>query len=231
MPGAEDDKEGGQGGGAADDKSKNPPNQDGKEGQGGADDKDKDKPAFKTMEEALAEITKLRKENASRRTTNKTLEERVGASETVLGKLKQALGIEKEESPEEVAANLKAQNEALLLEKGIYQLAIEQQIPADQVEYFDFLFRKKLSGLSEGEELGDDGLAEIVSKVKTAGGSKKSSTGVDGGNNPPPSKGDDGVTLEAFVKMNLGEKSALYQKNPTLYERFMSEAKQKRLLN
>ncbi len=187
-----------------------------------------------TPEEYQAEIKRLRKENADRRTTNKTLDEQKKAAEDIMGKMKQALGItDDSSSPEEIAESLKAQNSVLELELGITQLAVQNQIPHDQMEYFSFLFKKRLDGLEEGEELGEEQLTEIIAKVKATGNGgepKKKASGIGSGGNPPPDGKGDAPTLESFVKMNTGEKSALYMKNPTLYNSLFAEANTKRML-
>src|SRR4051812_42510413 len=78
----------------------------------GEDDLEKLTPA-----ELAAEIKKLRKESGDRRVKNKALEEQKKTADDILGKLKQALGIEDEkQSPEEMAKSLKEQNSALGLE-------------------------------------------------------------------------------------------------------------------
>jgi hypothetical protein len=229
MPGANeepDDKTAG-GQGDQDDKDNG-----GGQGPGGKKDDDKET-ASMSLEDALAEIKKLRKENASRRTASKSQEGEKKQMDEILGKVKQALGIENaDEKPEVIASKLKDQNSALELELGIRDLAIEHQIPAEHLKYFGFLFRERLASLEEGEELDDDGMTEIVGQVKGLGTKTPAKTGAtppkDG--KKPDAEGAGEPDAEKFSKMSIPEKTALHAKNPALYERLFGEAKQKRLL-
>ncbi len=229
--------------GAEDDKSNNPPGEETAEQKVEREAAEAVTAAAKKKEEEgdlsgmkpedmAAEIKKLRKENADRRTKNKALDEQAKSASEIMGKLKQALGIEDDkQSPEEMAKQLQDQNAALQMELGIMQVGVQHQIPVDQMEYFSFLFQKRASEMNEGEEMSEEVLAEVIAKAKSAGGAGgKTTTGIDGNGNPPPSGNAGEVTLEKYVKMNPGEKGALYNKNLTLYNKLHEEAKSKRLL-
>lgn len=186
-----------------------------------------------TSEEMKAEIAKLRKENASRRTTSKNLEDQLKGNNELVTKVKAALGITTEdEKPEVVVARLKDQTAALELEVGIRDLAIQNAIPGEHLKYFGFLFREQLEALSEGEELDGEKLSGIVNQVKGLSGAKKASSGAGSGaaSETPPPGGAGEVDLTRFTKMNVGERGDLYRTNPALYNRLFSEAKQKKLL-
>lgn len=179
-------------------------------------------------------IEKLRKESADRRTKANNLETKLNANTEQMAAIKKALGIEDGLSPEEElqvaqARMYEAQNDAYL--KGI---AIEQGISYDNYEYFQFLVNKRASELDENEELSEEALGEIVSEAKKRSQSAMSSTSVttgstDGKGAPPSGEGDE-VTIEAFVAMNISERSQLYTKNPELYSSLMAKAKEKRML-
>jgi transcriptional regulator with XRE-family HTH domain len=186
-----------------------------------------------SQEELAKIVKKLRVENANRRTTAKALEGRLTTSEETLGKLKQALGIEKDDvSPEEKVKAFEAQLSASQLEIGIQQLAIQHGVTGDQFEYFQFLFHKQLEALGEEEEMSEDAVSQIIAKVQSVGGApnKPTATGVGAGGQPAPSPTRGDVTLEQFSKMNIGERSGLYSKNPTLYNKLFAEASAKRML-
>jgi hypothetical protein len=181
-------------------------------------------------------IKDLRTESASHRTKNKNLDSQ-------LSKLKKGLveaGVIEDDSeePEEKIKSLSSKTAALEVNIAILSAAVEYGIQKDALEYFEFLVNKKLESLGEGEELTDELLDEIAqSAKKTVKGNAKSTSvgdgkGADGEEKDPPEPGakDGEVTLEKFVRMNITEKSQLYVKNPELYNRLFSEAKQKKLL-
>jgi hypothetical protein len=228
MPGA-DENQPNQGTGA--EGGKNDQGGEGNQGQGGKEGQGE--PKEMTPEEMKAEIQKLRKENADRRTKGKSLEEKLKGNDELVGKLKQALGIEtEEEKPEVVAAQLRQENAAKDLELGISRVALAHGIPGENFDYFDFLFRKHLANLEEGEEMGEEAFASIVDQVKGIAGSKKpGASGIGKKGNEPPPGGDAGeVDLSKFAKMTPAEKGQLYTTNPALYERLFQEAKQKRMI-
>lgn len=235
MPGAsEDDKDQNLPGGDKD-KGSNPPADKSKDKDGekdGEGEGDGDDLSSMTPEQYQAEIKKLRKESAARRTENKSLKEQFSAVQDTVGKMKQALGIEDDKrSPEEMANDLKAENDALKLELSINQIAAANGISADQSEFFNFLFHKELASLKDDEDMGDERIAELVKKAKgSSPTTKKTSTGLNGKDDPPPSGDRDEITVEKFAKMNPGEKGLLYNQNPALYNRLFQEAKSKRLV-
>lgn len=227
MPGAEDMKNDQTG---ADDKTKDQ-NQ-GEDNQSGADDQSGDDGAdFSDPVKAKAEIEKLRKEAAKHRTKAKDLEGKMQDLNGKFDKLKKAFGGEDEEvDPEKMIQQLQAEKEALAIEVSISQVARAHAIPAEQDKYFRFLLAEKMEGLEEGEEITDEDVALIAAEVmKVSSKAAKNSTGVNSaGKHSGESSGE--TTVEAFAKMNVGEKSALYAKNPAEYNRLFSLAKEKRLI-
>lgn len=231
MPGAEDKDKGEGAGAGAEDK-------DPKDGEGtgaGADDggADGEGASFKTVEEAAAEIAKLRKENAKNRIKNKGLEGSVKSLNDKFDALKKAFGGEDDEKdPEEKVKDLQSQNQALALELSVSKLSKAHEIPAAQDKYFKFLLAEKFESLKDGEEVSDEDIAAIAAEVKkvsaTAGAA--ASTSVGAGKKKDADNGAGAMTVEQFVKMNVGEKSQLYTKNPAEYNRLFSSAKEKRLL-
>ena len=201
-----------------------------KKAAGSADD-DAGGDDFADPAKALAEIKKLRAENAKHRTKNKSLEEQMGKVNGTMTKLKSALGIESEdEDPETQVATLKQQNEALQMQAALSQLCEDNEIPSKGKKYFNFLIAQEFETLDEGEEISEERIAEIAKETKKmflAGGS----TGVDAsGKAKDPDAATGSVSAAQFAKMNVGEKSALYSKDSALYQKLFTEAKEKRLL-
>lgn len=187
---------------------------------------------FSDPEKAKAEIKKLRAENAKHRTKNKSLETEFGAMKETVGKLKQALGIEGDDAdPEKQIASLKAQNEALQFETAVGEICREQDIPRASEKYFKFLLAQEFDALEEGEEITEERIIEIAAEAKKlAPAAAQSSTGLNNGNKPPPAGSANDISVAQFVKMNSGERSQIYVKNPNLYNKLFEEAKEKRLL-
>lgn len=236
MPGANNDKTddknkngkaGDEGTGAGDEGEKDPSNAAaGSEGDGGDDAGDFADPA-----KALAEIKKLRAENAKHRTKNKSLEEKLGSIDGTMKKLKSALGVEDEsEDPEQKLKTLQAQNEAMQMQMAMSDLCREHEIPRKGEKYFNFLIAQEFESLKEGEEISEDRILEISKETKamfSSGGA--SSTGVDTSKKPNPGEKPDSLSAAQFAKMNPGEKSALYVKDPNQYNKLFQEAREKRL--
>ena len=229
MPGAEDELEK-EGQAGSDDKEKQ--GKAGDEGQTGADDKGGEAgDDFSDPAKALAEIKKLRAENAKHRTKNKALDEQMSSLNGKFTALKKALGVEDdEEDPEVKIGRLHAENQALALEVSISRISREHEIPAGQEKYFRFLLAEKMEALEDGQEIGDDDVAEIAAEVKKISGKAAgNSTGVSAGKKPNADGGTT-LTVQAFAKMNTGEKSELYAKNPSEYTRLFNEAKSQRMI-
>lgn len=203
-------------------KNKNP--NPGDEGDGSADD-DEDLGDFADPKKAMAEIKKLRKESADKRTKSKDLETKLNAMTAQMDKLKKAIGGEEDDlSPEEKISRLQSEKEQVEIEASINHLARVYQVPIEHDDYFRFLLSKKFSELQDGEEVDDEQMNEIVSKVGAlSAGQKGNGTGVDS-KKPNPGTGTDGVTAADFKKMGTIEKSQLYSKNPTLYDKLRTEA-------
>lgn len=206
------------------------------DGTGSQDDgnEGEDDSIFSDPKKAAELVKSLRTENAKHRTKNKELGSKLAAMEGTLGKLKKAFGGEEddESDPAEKVAELSSANERLTMELHLRDIARESGVPAEREKYFRFLLAEKLEALEEGEELGEEDIAEAVKAATDGFAPKKSSTGVKPGTgdapNPDSKPGD--VTVEQFVKMNSGEKSQLYTKNPDLYQKLFAEAVAKKIL-
>jgi hypothetical protein len=172
---------------------------------------------------AKTEIANLRKESAKHRTTNNELKSRLDKFET---NLKKVLGDEDEDQtpPEEKLTKVTAQAEALAIHNALLELAVENGIPKDQFKYFSFLMNEKLSGLEEDQELTEDDLAEIMGQLQPVN-NKPAQTSFGAGGKKNEGGTSDTVTLEAFNKMTIMQKSALYQKDKATYDRLMAESK------
>lgn len=185
-----------------------------------------------------AAIEALRKENAASRKAKKDLESKFNGVNERFSKLEKGLkGLfgegDDDIPPEERVSKLSQANQELEGRTALLELAYENDIPKDSVKYFSFLVSEAVDGLKEGEELSEDALAEIVKDVRAKAASPRTSVGGkgDGTGNPPPAKdpssGDD-MTVEQFVKLNMGEKTKLFRDNKDLYTRLMVQAKEQR---
>lgn len=183
-----------------------------------------------------AYITKIRKEAATRRTENKTLEEKVTALGEQFGAVKKALGIEKDETPEQKIEVLQNSLYASQHESQLYKIALEKGIVHDDVEYFSYLVSKAASSLKENEEMSAETLDGIVADVKKrsakpgATSTSVSTAGAASGEGAPGANNPTDITVEQFAKMNTSQKSEIYVKNRALYDNLMQQAKAKRVL-
>lgn len=215
---------GGEGGEAgAPGKKEEKPGQSGTGGEGEGENLD-----VSTLPQAAQDlIKKLRKENGDRRTEAnnlKTKEDKVKAA------LKLLSGEDDEEEPEVKLGKISEQLQSTQMRSAMLELAYEHGVPADQRDYFEFLMGKKLETLEEGEELDEDGLQEVLGKVKKKGTANTSTKG-DGKGDPGKGPGaSDGTTLDQFIAMGMAAKSKLYAEKPEVYASLMAEAKKKKLL-
>ena len=250
---AEDKGDGsGGGGGSSDDKSKkkvDPPGEDDEsDGDAEGDEQDsKTKDAKKKTddeeqsasdpggwnEQQKAYIESLRKESGKYRKKAKELDSKVSTVTNRLSKFEKGLkslfgGADDENvDPEEKIGQLSQALQAKELENSITELAYEHGIPKEDKEYFEFLMQKRLSSLGEDEELGEDDVAEIAKQAKAKRGASSSSVGT--GSKPNAEGAGAGtVDLKTFKKMSITERSALYGKNPKLYESLLAEARETR---
>lgn len=198
---------------------------------GEGDDGDPTKLDVSTLDPKAQKLIKdLRKENADARKRNKNLDENQGKLRAALV---EAGIIEGDDGdPETAVKSLKAQNEQAVFHNAILESAVEYGVGKADLKYFRFLVQEKVAELKDGEELGDDDLAELAKQAKRPAASASTSvTGGEGGEPPPKKPGASGdVSLEQFAKMNTGEKSALYLKNADLYNQLHAEAKSKKML-
>lgn len=207
----------------------------GQNGNGGASDDSAD---FTSLEEANKAIKALRKENATRRTANKSLEDSVSALTEKLGKVSKHLGLEDEAAdPEEVIRGLQDTSAKLEMELAITQMARANNISVEHDDYFKFLVQKRIAefeeSAQEGDELPEDFFQKVAEEVSQYGGNgtRRGSLGANGGNKPPvkPNNNSD-VTAEKLAQMSMSEKVAFRQKDPETYKRLWNEAVSKRLI-
>lgn len=202
------------------------------------DDEDDEVDEEELDEKTKAYLAKLRKENAGHRTKNKELVSKLNVSESQKKKILEAAGIEVDtETPEEKLKSISAESQQLAFRTAILESAVEHGIGKDSLEFYEFLVAKAVEALEEGEELSDEAMEEIISKVKKAGGKGGANTSVGtgadgkGGKNPPdPNKKVGEVTLEKFIRMSITEKSKLYETNLDLYTELTAQARAQRKL-
>lgn len=183
-------------------------------------------------------IKSLRDESAKHRTKGKELQTQLGKLtgevEALKGGLRKALGgeVDDNSSPEEQVNQLTSQNEQMAFRLALMESGLEHGITSkDQLEYYEFLVQKKASELEEEEEISEEAMTEILTKVK--GFSKPqgtSTTSVVGKKPGPTDSSNQAVSVEAFAKMSITEKSALYSKDQAQYTQLMAAAKEKKLI-
>jgi hypothetical protein len=200
------------------DDSGNPPD----DGKGKADDGgDSGNQRLEDLPDwAQKQIKDLRKESAGHRNKYKSLEDRFGKIES---SLKKAFGDEDDDlTPEQRLEATQMQLEQQEFQTAITNLALENGIGKDDLDYLGFLVEKQAGALEEGQELSDDDLLEIVQKVKSRnqGPADSSVDGKGGNGNPPAPKGDE-VTFEKFSKMSIMEKTKLFRENRALYDKYI----------
>jgi hypothetical protein len=192
------------------------------------------KPAFSIDSlpaEAQDIIKNLRAENAKYRTEKNNVTTRL---ENIENGFKQMFGGEgegQELTPEQQIEQLQGSYEQMSFQNALLGLAYENSIPMDNYEYFNFLMDKEVNGLEEGQELSEESLLEVIQKAKGFNQSMdNANTSVDGQGNENPNQNSGSITLEQFTKMNISEKSELYRKSPAVYNQYMKQAKENRLL-
>lgn len=182
------------------------------------------------LETAKKVIADLRKENAKTRTSKNSVEERLTKFESGLKKL--FGGDEEEELTPEKLQQFKTQSEEADSRAAILELAFEHGVGKEGLKYFSFLVTDEVAGLEEGEEITDERLAELAAEAR--GKQVSSNTSVDDpkapGGKPPATPVGGAVSLDEFVKMSIGEKSALYSKDTALYETLVQQARGKNML-
>jgi len=183
-------------------------------------------------------IKSLRDESAKHRTKSKELQTQFtklsGEVDALKGGLRKALGGKEDDqsSPEEQVGQLTSQNEQMAFRLAVMDSALENGITSkEQLEYYEFLVQKKATELQDDEEITDEAMTEIIQKVKSFSKPGGTSTTSVGAKKPEPSdSSSQAVSVEAFAKMSLAEKSALYSKDPAQYTQLMSAARQKKLI-
>jgi len=177
-------------------------------------------------------VKKLRQENKNYRVRSQQVEEKLSSFEK---NLKKVLGTSEEDEidPETYIHELSQANEAQQLQLAIYETALQNGITSpESMEYFQFLFGKRLSELDEDEVLQDEDLEDIVNKAKGFGGIQthsNSTTFNEDAEKKPESGKTSQISAEDFVKMSVMQKSELYRTNEMLYKRLMKEARDKKL--
>lgn len=177
-------------------------------------------------------IAKLRKENAAQRVKNKDLKKKITYTEEQKRAILKAAGIDsEEEDPTETIKLLRASDSEKDFQLAILRSAVEQRIPSDAVEFYEFLVRKATSELEEGEELDDEVLKQIVVKSRKHG-KMAANTSVDEekGKKPPPPGGGKEISLDQFCLMSMMEKDKLFREQPEVCQALMKEARAKKKL-
>ncbi len=193
-----------------------------------------DKLDVSTLPQSAQDLIKsLRGESADHRTKNNNLNTRLEKMETGLKAMFGDDGNGQDLTPEQQISQLQSSVENSSYENAVQGMAYEAGIPHGNYEYFQFLMQKEVGGLEEGQELSEETLAEIVGKAKGFSDSNiddSNSTVLEKekGNQNPDQKGE--ISLEAFVKMSVTQKSELYTKSPEVYNSLFKQAKEKRLL-
>mgnify|MGYP000156202652 CR=1 FL=1 len=232
-----DDPNGGGGAGDPDDPQDPPqdPPSDDPNDKNKDKDKDDDQVDLDNLDPKVQKMIKdLRKENAKHRTKAKENGDKL---ETFMSGMKKALGMEEDDqvSPEEQVQNLSASNAGLEMQNAVLGLALENGLNKDQAEYLQFLIQKEAQSAEEDEEISDEVIESLVAKVKTVGGANGgqgsgSSTPDDDGKKPSDEGSKSDVTPEAFAKMGYSEKVGLMRTNKALYDKLMTEARNKGLI-
>lgn len=203
------------------------------------EDEDGEVDESKWDEKTKAYIAKLRGESAKHRTKAKELGSKLTQTEAQKKAILKAAGIEDEsESPEVKLQAATSEKHALTFRNATLELALENGIAKDDVEYFQFLIEKRAAGLKDDEELSDEQMAGIIADVKKRGGKGAGNTsvgqgkGASGGTggSPNPEGTNTAVTLDQFCKMNMSEKTKLYGQNADLYNQLMSQAREAKRL-
>lgn len=225
---------GGSGGGDANGNSAENKDKAGSEGSESGDQGEEGQLEVDKLPPAAQKLIKdLRSENAKIRTKSK---ESLSKSEKLKAALVEAGLIENdEEAPEEKIKGLTTVNQGLQFRSAVLEAAVEHSVPKGQLDYFEFLLAKAAESLEDGQELPGEEIVKIAKKARSAAGLKTNSSvgggqGDSEGNEAPPPGGEGGITLEQFTSMNMGEKSALFQKSPDVYNALMAEARKKKLL-
>jgi hypothetical protein len=192
---------------------------------------------LKDQKKAKNYIKALRKENAKYRTKGKNLEDRLGKLEKGL---KGLAGGEDEDNltAEEKLLATTQRVQISAYENVILEQAIDHGISGkDGRKLFKFYVSEAAQELGEGEELSDEDIALIATKVKKmTGGKTVAKTSVNGkkasGNSDeaPDPEETDNVTLDQFCAMNITQKTKLHSEDPATYQRLFNEQVRKRRL-
>lgn len=166
-------------------------------------------------------IKDLRSENAKRRKDFNNMSTRMERFEKGF---KSMFGEEEDDiDPETKLDALSGHYESAISENAILRLAVENGISGgENIEYFEFLMNKSLDSLDEGEEMTEEMLNDVISKIQAKGKANTSFQKSESGNSPR--KGNAEVSQEEFDRMGMVQKSNLYLKNPELYNKLMQNS-------
>lgn len=188
------------------------------------DDKGDDLKIDELPESAQKYIKSLRAENAKRRKDFNNMSTKMEKFEKGF---KTMFGDEDDdEDPEKKLDKLTGDYHSTVSENAVLRLALENGISgAENVEYFEFLMNKSLGSLDEGEELTEEMVAEVIEKCSSKiGGKGKANTSTKGDGKKKPQGNEDEVSQEEFDQMGMVARSALYQKNESLYNKLMQNS-------
>ena len=202
-------------------------------GDGGSGDDSFD--MSKLPESAQTYIKELRGENAKRRKENKGLGDKFndlnGKFDTLQSGMKKALGLGDDDqmTPEQKVVALASERDQLTWDSHLKDLMLDHGVTKDSRDYFEFLVEKKAATLKEGEEIDDDAIAaiaqEAIAKSAKGNGNTSVGDGAGGDGKKPTPGGADNVTLDEFCNLGMGAKGQLFDTNPQLYNKLVSEAK------
>ena len=134
---------------------------------------------------------------------------------------------DEEVDAEEVIRGLLEEREKLELEKAYLQIANHYNIPADKMNYFDYLMNQAMAGIPEGGELPEEALLKVVDEVSRVSGGQMANSSVEG--KPPSDEGNEvEIDYNNFLDMNLVERQQLFLSNRKLYEQYKQKAIRKK---
>lgn len=186
--------------------------------------------------EQKAYVDGLRKESAKYRTKSKELESGLKSTNERLSKfeggLKKLFGDDGDDSnltTEQRIERLEKRNQQeksqreeesqqLALANALKDAALEHGVSKQDFEFFEYLMTKKLATLEDDQELSDKDVAQIAKQAKSRSASRSTSVDDDA---PNPDEEDGDITVEEFMEMGIGARSALYQKDKGLYEKLL----------
>ena len=169
----------------------------------------------------------LRDENKRRRIENEALTKKMDEWQTNIRKVFGGDDPDDKQTPEELLAQVQAENEELYFQQSLLETANENKIPQSKFDYFRYLITVELGKIPEGQEMPKEVLQRIVNEVLSVSGTQKKSSG--GGSSTVDDKApDDGkdlasTTYEEYLAMNVIEQQNFYESSPDLYMKYFNK--------